>query len=189
MKRTGVPIGHAFFDDVNKGVHLVDYSLPTNMLPIIRIATRNDIPGMHHVRRAVRENRLTSMVITEAHYIPAIEDTGRGWVAEENGAVLGFAVGNKMTGNIWALFVDPAHEGRGLGRALHDTMVDWLFAEGLTKLWLGTEPNTRAYQFYGRAGWTFMGLLPDGDALFEICRAQKTPNHLTTSGGRSGDCS
>src|SRR5574343_1465976 len=96
---------------------------------LLRQALRSDIPGMHRVRRAVRENPLTSDVIREEHYIPAIEDTGCGWVIEdqESGEVLAFAVGNAQTGNIWALFVDPAHEGRGFGRRLQTEMVTWLF--------------------------------------------------------------
>lgn len=70
------------------------------MTLVARVAVRSDIPGMNRVRPAVRENRLTSSAITEKDYVPAIEETGRGWVAEENGVVLGFAVGNKTTGNI-----------------------------------------------------------------------------------------
>ncbi len=134
----------------------------------IRVATRADIPGMHVVRRAVRENRLTSNVITEAHYPPAMEETGRGWIAECKGEVLGFAIGNKHTGNIWALFVDPDHEGLGIGRQLHDTMVEWLFAQGLTTLSLGTDPGTRAQAFYEKAGWKFVELLPNGDAMYTL---------------------
>jgi GNAT superfamily N-acetyltransferase len=133
-----------------------------------RIASTADIPAMHKVRLAVRENRLISMVITEQHYATEIETTGRGWVAIENDAVLGFAIGNQRTGNIWALFVDPAHERRGIGRQLHDTMVQWLFQQSLAKLSLGTAPGTRAAQFYETAGWTFVGLHPDGEALYEL---------------------
>ena len=138
----------------------------------IRIATRADIPAMHVVRRAVRENRLTSDVITEAHYVPAMEETGRGWVAVRDGEVLGFAIGNQQTGNIWALFVDPDHEGQGIGRHLHDTMVAWLFAQGLPSLSLGTDPGTRAQAFYEKAGWQFVELLPNGDAMYTLQPAQ-----------------
>ncbi len=63
----------------------------------VRIAVASDIAAMHRVRLAVRENRLTSS-ITPAHYIDAIEHTGRGWVAEQGGKILGFAVGNRVTG-------------------------------------------------------------------------------------------
>jgi hypothetical protein len=61
---------------------------------ILREAKRVDVAAMHRVRVAVRENRLTSSAITEEHYIPAIEATGRGWVVEVNGTVVAFAVGN-----------------------------------------------------------------------------------------------
>ena len=123
---------------------------------------------MHRVRLAVRENRLTSSAIGEEHYVPAIESTGRGWVAEEHGSVVGFAVGNAITGNIWALFVDPEYEGRGHGRRLHDVMVEWLFLQGKERLWLSTDPHTRAQRFYESAGWSLVRLDPDGEALYEL---------------------
>lgn len=126
---------------------------------------------MHRVRLAVRENRLRTSAITEDDYYPAIERTGRGWVAVHDAQVVGFAVGNRETGNIWALFVDPDHEGRGLGRLLHDAMVAWLFSEGLSILWLSTDPNSRARRFYESAGWTLVRMLPDGEALYELRRS------------------
>lgn len=123
---------------------------------------------MHRVRLAVRENVLRSTVITEEHYLPAIEATGRGWVVEVDRRVVGFAIGNADTGNIWALFVDPEHEGRGHGRALHDAMVEWLFSRGLPHLWLGTDPDTRAERFYRAAGWRRTGKAANGEALYEL---------------------
>ena len=122
---------------------------------------------MQRVRHAVRENRLVSTVISDEDVRAAIEDTGRGWVAEEGGEIVGFAVGNSRTGNIWALFVDPACEGRGIGRALHDAMIEWLWAQGLEKLWLSTEPGTRAQRFYESAGWQPVGTTPGGEIKFE----------------------
>jgi ribosomal protein S18 acetylase RimI-like enzyme len=123
---------------------------------------------MHRVRLAVHENRLTSTLITEEHYVPAIEETGRGRVAEDQGSIVGFAIGNVVTGNIWALFVDPDHEGRGHGRRLHDAMVRWLFLQGVRRLWLSTDPETRAQGFYEAAGWSFLGTLANGEALYEL---------------------
>ena len=123
---------------------------------------------MHLVRTAVRENRLTSSVITEQDYIPAIEATGRGWVIDVNGTIVAFAIGNEQTGNIWALFVHPQHERCGYGRRLHDVMVSWLFSRGLSNLWLSTMPNTRAQHFYESAGWLFKRSLPGGESLYEL---------------------
>jgi len=132
-----------------------------------RPASRADIPGMHKVRLAVRENPLTTSAIREEHYVPAIESTGRGWVIEEQGEVVAFAVGNSTTGNIWALFVHPDHEGKGYGKALHNVMVSWLFEQGLDRLHLATGTGTRAQGFYEATGWHFVGLNANGEAVYE----------------------
>lgn len=134
----------------------------------MRQATVADIPGMHRVRLAVRENPLTTTAVTEADYVPAIEETGRGWVIEQGGRIVAFAVGNKVDGNIWALFVDPEHEGRGYGRQLHDEMVRWLKAQGLKRLWLTTSRGTRAERFYRKAGWRTDGLTESGEQRFVL---------------------
>lgn len=51
------------------------------LIATLRRAERADIPAMHRVRLSVIENRLAS-IVTEDDYIPAIEETGRGWVVE-----------------------------------------------------------------------------------------------------------
>ena len=128
------------------------------------------MPGIQRVRHSVRENVLRSRAsIPDAEVVDFIERFGRGWViVDERGQVLAFAVGDARDGNIWALFVDPGREGRGYGRRLHDEMVAWLWSRGLTRLWLSTDPNTRAERFYRRAGWIDKGLLPSGELRFEL---------------------
>lgn len=141
---------------------------------MLRQAHARDIPGMHRVRLAVKENRLISSVISEADYLPAIKDTGRGWVVEVDGQVIGFAVGTRTTGNIWALFVDPAYERNGYGRQLHDVMIEWLRDQGLAMLWLTTASGTRAERFYEKAGWKRAGVSATGEVRFE--RTEPTRN-------------
>src|SRR5688500_5189720 len=75
----------------------------------LRLATRADIAGMHVVRRSVRENRLTSRKLDESDYERAICVDGQGWVTEDAGEIVAFAVGNATDGNLWALFVLPEH--------------------------------------------------------------------------------
>ena len=137
------------------------------MKTLLRQAVRNDVREIQRVRHAVRENRLVSTVITDEQVIEAIERTGRGWVVESEGRIVAFSVGNAETGNIWALFVEPGHGGRGHGRRLHDEMVDWLWSRGLKRLWLSTEQHTRAQRFYELSGWENRGVLPSGEVLFE----------------------
>lgn len=142
---------------------------------VLRQAVREDIPGMHRVRLAVRENRLTSTAIREEHYVPEIEITGRGWVITEEGNVVAFAVGNREAQNIWALFVDPEREGRGYGRKLHEAMVEWLFSQGVPYIWLSTDSGTRAQRFYEAAGWSFRRVLADGERYYELHRSTAYP--------------
>lgn len=137
------------------------------MSTTLRQAIAEDIPGIQRVRRRVRENRLVTTVIRDEDVLEAIEDTGRGWVVDADGEVVGFAIGNARTGNIWALFVDPDHEGRGHGWRLHDTMIAWLWSQGIERLWLTTEPGTRAQGFYQAAGWRLIGPTGRGEIRFE----------------------
>lgn len=143
---------------------------------VIRQATAADATAMHRVRLSVTENRLVSVALTDHDYIEAIQAAGRGWVAEVDGVVVGFAVGNGQTGNIWALFVEPEYEGRGYGRQLHDVMVAWLWEQGHDRLWLSTDSSTRAERFYQRARWQRAGAAGDGEVRFELNR----PRNATT---------
>ncbi len=101
-----------------------------------------------------------------------LERDGRGWVAEVGGCVVGFAVADLRQSNVWALFVAPEYEKRGLGRALHDAMMGWFLAQaGVSRVWLTTDPGTRAETFYRRAGWRACGLDTAGELRFEMERA------------------
>lgn len=137
---------------------------------VLRQALASDIADIQRVRRSVHENRLVSTVITDAHVQEAIENTGRGWVIETEDAVVAFAIGNAANGNIWALFVHPDHERRGYGRLLHDTMIGWLWSTGLHRLWLTTQPGTRAQGFYEAAGWRLVAVTDSGEVRFERYR-------------------
>lgn len=134
----------------------------------LRQATRSDIPAMQCVRLAVRENTLSDPTrITVADYIAALEDLGRTWVVESHGEIAAFATCYR-DGSIWALFVHPDHEGRGYGRALHSTMINWLWSLGHTRLWLTTDPGTRAERFYIAQGWESCGIVPGGELRLEL---------------------
>ncbi|ASP38437.1 hypothetical protein CHH28_07015 [Bacterioplanes sanyensis] len=142
----------------------------------IRPASRHDIAAMHRIRMAVTQNKLTSSVITEDDYIQEIEYPGRGWVVEDRGNILGFGIANQHRASIWALFVDPLHEGKGYGKALLKTMVDWLFSQGERLIQLCTEPDTRAEQLYLANGWHSVGLQANGNVLLQ----RRRPGHGQT---------
>ena len=140
------------------------------MTALLRQATRADRAGLWRVRYAVQENTLTPGRIGDDELFDQIERTGRGWVIEEDGEIVAFAIGNASDGNVWALFVDPAAQGRGHGSRLHDVMVEWLFAQGLGQLWLGTGNETRARGFYERHGWREAGPYGERETRYELSR-------------------
>lgn len=109
------------------------------MTAILRQALRGDLPGLLRVRRAVSENRQTSLTLPDDQVIEALETTGRGWVIELDGVIVAFAIGDALTGSISALFVDPPHRGQGYGRRLHDIVVEWLWSQGHDRIWLNAE--------------------------------------------------
>ena len=120
----------------------------------LRQACSADIPAMSAIRLSVTENVLSDPGrVTLQMYEDFLERDGRGWVAQADGVVLAFGYADRHQGSIWALFVDPRHEGRGLGKALLDLAVAWLFELGHHRITLGTTPGTRADRFYAAQGW------------------------------------
>ena len=134
----------------------------------LRQANRADVPAMHSIRLAVRENTLSDPGrITEADYFAALGDLGRTWVVETDGKVTAFVTGYK-TGSIWALFVHPEHEGLGHGKDLHAAVVGWLWSLGHKSIWLTTAPGTCAEHFYISQGWQRCGVVSGGDIKLEL---------------------
>jgi GNAT superfamily N-acetyltransferase len=127
-------------------------------LIFFRQATRADIPAMSTIRLAVRENTLSDPSrVTAQMYLDYLELAGRGWVAEIDGAIVGFSYADKHNASIWALFINEEFEGRGIGKRLLRLAVDWLFEQGHASVHLGTTPGTRADRFYAAQGWTREG--------------------------------
>ncbi len=122
-----------------------------------RRACSADIPAMSAIRLSVTENVLSDPSrVTLQMYEDYLDKAGRGWVAEVDGAVAAFSYADRDEASIWALFVSPQHEGLGLGKALLDLAVTWLFSLGHARVTLGTTPGTRADRFYAAQGWTRM---------------------------------
>lgn len=133
----------------------------------LRPAVAGDVPRLAAIRAAVRENRLSRPErVTTADYHAAVAQ-GLCWVWEDEAGVQGFASGEASNaGHVWALFVDPAAEGRGAGSALLACITDVLWARGHRRLTLTTAPGTRADRLYRAAGWTDVGRSPTGEVEF-----------------------
>ncbi|MFN8243875.1 MAG: GNAT family N-acetyltransferase [Ferruginibacter sp.] len=139
---------------------------------LIREATIDDIPQMQRIRNSVKENQLSDpALVPDKDYVEYLTQRGKGWLAVTGEQVAGFAVADLLENNIWALFVDPHFEKQGIGRKLHDTMLDWYFSQTSATVWLGTAPGTRAEAFYRKAGWEPCGWHGKKELKFEMQKA------------------
>ena len=144
----------------------------------VRRANEADIASMHRIRLAVRENALSAPSrMGEDDYLPFLKTRGRTWVAEARGRVAGFAALDFDSASLWALFVDPGMEARGVGSRLLDLVETYARRVGLARIGLSTGPGTRAEKFYERRGWRRCGLDGSGEIVFELKLA--TPNQAT----------
>jgi GNAT superfamily N-acetyltransferase len=135
----------------------------------IREAKIEDIKQIQIVRNAVTENTLSNPnLVTDADCEAYITIRGKGWVCEIENQIVGFAIVDLKGNNIWALFLDPNFEKKGIGLQLHNTMLDWYFSQTKVTIWLGTAFNTRAEGFYRKAGWTEVGTHGTKEIKFEM---------------------
>ncbi|MEO5943490.1 MAG: GNAT family N-acetyltransferase [Ferruginibacter sp.] len=135
----------------------------------IREAKIADIKQIQVVRNSVTENTLSNPdLVSDQDCEEFMTVRGKGWVCEINDQIVGFAIADLKENNIWALFLDPQFEGKGIGQQLHKAMLDWYFTQTKDKVWLGTAFNTRAEQFYRKAGWREVGTHGAKEIKFEM---------------------
>jgi len=145
----------------------------------VRVATPDDALAIetirvHGWRAAYRHilpaEALDALPIDETRWRRRIVDPPPGWaivVADEDERVVGFATTGPSRdedgiGELYAIYVDPAHWSTGAGRALlerAEAVLRARYAEAT--LWV-LEDNDRARRFYERAGWA-----PDGGCKAE----------------------
>ncbi|MDB5200785.1 MAG: family acetyltransferase [Ferruginibacter sp.] len=140
---------------------------------IIREAIVEDISRMQQIRNAVKENMLPDPgLVRDEDYDLFMNEKGNGWVCAIDEKVVGFAIVDLQDHNVWALFILPEFEGRGIGKALHEQLLNWYFNQTKTTLWLGTAYNTRAEKFYRAAGWKEAGTNGPKEIRFEMTDAR-----------------
>lgn len=143
---------------------------------IFREATKNDIGQIQVVRNAVTENTLSNpALVTDKDCEDYMMNRGKGWVCEVEGKIVGFAIADLVDHNVWALFIQPGFDKKGIGRRLHDDMLDWYFQQTTQTIWLSTSPGTRAETFYRKAGWKETGVYGKGEIKFEMSAAGWKP--------------
>lgn len=139
---------------------------------LIRTAEVGDIPQIQLIRNSVRENMLSDpSLVPDKDVKDYITRRGRGWVCVIDGNIVGFSIVSVLDNNVWALFILPLFERKGIGKRLHDEMMNWYFKQTQKTIWLSTSPCTRAEIFYRKAGWKETGLYGKGEIKFEMTAA------------------
>ncbi len=150
---------------------------------IFRAAQISDIKQIQLVRNSVTENVLSNPdLVKDQDCEEYLTVRGKGWICEIDNRIIGFAIADLKENNIWALFVDPEFEGKGVGGRLHEMMLNWYFAQHKEDVWLGTAPETKAEKFYKKHGWRPTGLHGKNEIKFEMTstewKARKVENEL-----------
>ena len=131
----------------------------------LRRAVRADLPRLFEIRNAVGENRLAESWDDFVRIGGSFVDRDLTWVWARGPEILGFAAVDPRRGAIEVLYVDPAAEGQGIGRALLARCCDDLRTAGHRMASLTTAPGTRAERFYRAGGWSRQGVTANGDLL------------------------
>ncbi|WP_205700945.1 GNAT family N-acetyltransferase [Jeongeupia sp. USM3] len=141
----------------------------------IRETRPDDLPALFALRAQTRENalgveELAGYGITPESSAAAMQrDEIKGWLCEADGSIVGFASGDRASGEMLVLAMLPDYEGRGIGKALLDHVVGWLQSLGHARIWLvaNPDPTVRAHGFYRHCGWTATGELIGGEEVME----------------------
>ena len=142
---------------------------------IFREATIGDIPALSEIRLSVRQNVLSDpRKVTPEMYADYLSVSGKGWLCEIDGEVVGFSVASLGDASIWALFVKPGYEGRGIGTRLLKLATGWLFDMGASSICLSTEAGTRADRMYESQGWRRGEIKPGGEVGYRLDKTGRT---------------
>ncbi|GAB3333657.1 GNAT family N-acetyltransferase [Marilutibacter aestuarii] len=142
--------------------------------PVVRAATEADLPAI----TALYADEVRDRVATYEYEVPTLEDMRSRWqrledhgfpylVAETGGRFAGYAYAGPYRGRIgyqWtvenAIYIDPAQQGRGVGRALLQALIDACEAQGFRQMVavIGDGSNAASVALHERLGFTTVGV-------------------------------
>ncbi|MBW3163717.1 GNAT family N-acetyltransferase [Ferrimonas balearica] len=118
----------------------------------LRRAGLADIASLQAIRHRISEYP-AERDRPDTLYARYLSRQGRGWLGNDGQGDRGFVVVNLNDCSIWALYVDPDCQGKGLGRVLLQQGCRYLFWRGARRISLRTLAHTSALGFYQHLGW------------------------------------
>lgn len=138
-----------------------------------RMATVEDVESLFEIRTSVAQNHLSreqmdALGITAQVLNSAIKEGPCVWIAEVDERPVAFSMIDRDEGEVFAMFVRPAYENRGLGRLLMAAAEAELF-RAHERIFLVTDgrQEIRANGFYQRLGWTVVDRVDARDVRYE----------------------
>ena len=153
----------------------------------IRRARAEDEPDLLAIDRATWSPHMTPSPAPPERFFNERTQPGDVLVADDDGRVVGYAKIHHPTSlpasdHVWevtGLAVDPAHEGRGVGRALMEALMEDARERGGERMTLRVfKPNERAQRLYERLGFEVEGVLRgefrvgDGEYVDDVLMAR-----------------
>ena len=147
---------------------------------VYRLATRADVPAMLGIYRPYVEADTASFEYEPpspaafAARFDAITADFPWYVAEEGGAVVGFAYASRpfeRAAYQWlaelSVYIEPGSHGRGVGRSLYAALERDLRDMGYVSAWaLVTKENAASVAFHEKLGYRLMAEMPDAGYKF-----------------------
>jgi len=146
--------------------------------PAIRRMVPEDVTASLAMRARTRENAVDLEELRDVYGITpetaaeALRTRQTGFLLEDGGAVVGFCIGDRPTGEVVVLALLAEYEGRGWGKRLLTHVHEVLIAEGHRMIWLwaSADPAVRATGFYAHFGYVPTGETEHGDVklVFQV---------------------
>jgi len=126
----------------------------------LREITKADIDAILDIRVSTKENHFSMADLAHVGVTPDaiaewLDGSVRGWLCEVSGKPVGFGLADGATGEVLVVACYPAHERKGIGKALMLQLQDWLWSLDHEEIWLWSDrdPAIRAHGFYRKLGY------------------------------------
>ena len=109
-----------------------------------------------------------SVLVTQADNENYLTKHEKGWVCEIDKQIVRFSVVGLVQRNVLVLFIIPEFKGKGIVGAIKDLMLERHFKQIKETIWLGTEPKTKAENFFKRSDWIEVGIHGETETKMEM---------------------